>query len=439
MSATTTVTLTPTGGAIPSELLPVIKGETGPAGAAGAAGAGATPTAGETRYASASPGAGWFEANGQALPRATYPAAAALFADDAIICTSESLGAAEDTWLPVWTGTHFVAIANGLDVYRSTTGLTGSWTKLTGALPASIGLTGQPGTDENGRIVVIERSSSNDTIVSSDHGATWAAGGNLPAFTIAGDPYQLWTAPVYIPTLGFVCLRRNGNTFAYSADGSSWTSVTIPGASTGRFWENVVSFGYTGWVEVLFFCQQEVGRCYRYASGSITNYQYSVPTFLTGEWRVPMGRRVSKTAGAAAADFLHVAYSLADFTLSAISGWTYGAFTKSYMEFLTQQMHIECLPVCMARLGNYIVCLVSAYGSADSLVAFDVTTGAFRVLRDAVPNPSYLSNPMGAGNATVAMINRGGGYLSHLHFDATMFNVPSLPIHGAQKPWIYCA
>lgn len=33
MSNTATITLISTGGAIPSELLPVIKGETGPAGA----------------------------------------------------------------------------------------------------------------------------------------------------------------------------------------------------------------------------------------------------------------------------------------------------------------------------------------------------------------------------------------------------------------------
>lgn len=51
MSATTTVTLTPTGGAIPSTLAPIIKGETGPAGAAstvpGPAGPG-VPTGGTT-------------------------------------------------------------------------------------------------------------------------------------------------------------------------------------------------------------------------------------------------------------------------------------------------------------------------------------------------------------------------------------------------------
>ncbi len=138
------------------------------------------------------------------------------YSDDGITWTTGGSMPSTYSWSSVvWTGTKFLAIAEGGQTASSTDGTT--WAPA-GTLP----ITGTAYKDlvyGKGKLVAIDGASGTTVgAISSNEGTTWSAV-TLPAGT--------WTSITFGKNL-FIAVGESSASYAYSQDGTTWSTGTLP-------------------------------------------------------------------------------------------------------------------------------------------------------------------------------------------------------------------
>ena len=166
--------------------------------------------------------------------------------------------------------------------------------------------------------VAVPGGSSNTTIISAD-GINWTAGGNLPSSS-------LWKTVGYGDGK-FVALAQGSTAAAYSTDGITWTSVTLP---VGGAWKSVVCGGGR-FVAVSY----DISCGTVYSDDGITWHAGNLPTDGTYKWEaITYGNGYFVAADMNPSSCAHSAYSTdgINWTLvafPAVQGWPAVAYGGS--------------------------------------------------------------------------------------------------------------